>query len=320
MRRTRRQGEGRGGGAGEATGGSGEARRVELLTMREAVERYVRPGQWTYIGNFGSLNFSFGHEIIRRGVRGLWVVMSGGGILLDQLVGAGAVERVVVAHVWNVVGPCPAYNWRRWTEGGIEEGQVTELSLGSLNLALLAGAYGLPFVPVTGLSGTSYPAVLGAEWYRQVVDPFSAEQVGALAPLRPALGVIHAQQVDEYGNARVLGPRGEVAFAAMASEKVLIVAEELVGHEVVRERPWETVVPGQLVVGIVVEPWAAHPEGVYGYYDRDVEHFRLYGEMSRTEEGFRAYLEKFVTGVEDRAEYLRTLEREGLWSPERLRL
>ena len=149
---------------------------------------------------------AFGHELIRQQRRQLRIIRSAGGILADQLIGAGAVTQLVCAHVWNSVGPRPTWAFRRALERGIpHELQVEELSFGSLTLALFAGAAGLPFMPTTPALGTGHftqrsflPGKLA-----QLVSPFGGTPTTVVAPITPALGVFHAHRVDAFGNAQV---------------------------------------------------------------------------------------------------------------------
>ncbi|MEN3270163.1 MAG: glutaconate CoA-transferase, subunit [Pseudonocardia sp.] len=83
-----------------ADGGSGPA----LLSLADAVRRHVRPGVRVYLGNFGAQLFSVGHEIIRQGCSHLDVVIASGGLLMDQMLGAGVLRSATFAHCWSPVG------------------------------------------------------------------------------------------------------------------------------------------------------------------------------------------------------------------------
>jgi glutaconate CoA-transferase subunit A len=80
----------------------------------------------------------------------------------------------------------------------------------------------------------------------------------------------------------------------------------------IRERPEATVAPGFMVDAIVVEPWAAHPSDSYGYYYRDLRHYALYGEMSRTPEGFERYVDEWIIRPGSHAGLLAKLGDEAL--------
>ena len=84
------------------------------MSMREAVLRYVPDGQELLIGGFAfSDPTALAHELIRQQRKNLFIMKTSGGVLVDQLIGAGCVERVLSCHVWNSVGPVPAHCFRR---------------------------------------------------------------------------------------------------------------------------------------------------------------------------------------------------------------
>ena len=56
------------------------------------------------------------HELIRQSRKGLYVMKTSGGVLVDMLIGAGCVDRLLFCHVWNSVGPVPAHCFRRALE------------------------------------------------------------------------------------------------------------------------------------------------------------------------------------------------------------
>jgi glutaconate CoA-transferase subunit A len=86
-----------------------------------------------------------------------------------------------------------------------------------------------------------------------------------------------------------------------------VVAEELVDTEVIRQRPELTLLPGTLVAAVAHEPGGTHPAPLQGFHDHDAAAYRDYANASATEEGFHAWLERWVLGVADRSEYLARL-------------
>jgi glutaconate CoA-transferase subunit A len=282
-----------------------------FLTMAEAVERFVGDGQEVLIGGFAySDPLAFAHELIRQERRRLQVIKTSGGLLVDQLIGAGCVDSVLLCHLWNSVGPEPAHCFRRAVEHGRPGPlRVEELSYGAMTMALLAGACGLPFMPTTPVQGTGHftHRSFRPDKLDVVRSPFGDGDVVVVAPLRPALGVFHVQRADALGNAQMLGPTAEFRYAIASCRKVIVIAEELVDTAEVRARPELTVAPGFMVDAVVVEPWAAHPTDSYGGYRRDLDHHRLYGEASRTEEGFERYADEWIRGNADHAAFVRKL-------------
>ena len=282
-----------------------------VLTMREAVERHIRDGQEVMIGGFAfSDPTALAHELIRQRRKGLYVMKTSGGVLVDMLIGAGCIDRVLFCHIWNSVGPVPAHCFRRALEQGIPNPvAVEELSYGAFTMALLAGACDLPFMPTTPVQGAGHFTcrTFLPDKFALVESPFGGGAVCVVPPIKPALGVFHVHRVDRLGNAQLFGPAGEMRYSIAACKKVIVVAEELVDTAVIRQRPEATVAPGFMVDAIVVEPWAAHPTDSYGYYYRDLQHNDLYGEMTHTEDGFRRYVDEWIIGTSDHREFVTKL-------------
>ena len=72
----------------------------------------------------------------------------------------------------------------------------------------------------------------------------------------------------------------------------------------VRADPNRTLIPGLIVDAVVVEPWGAHPSYAQGHYDRDNEFYVAWENISRDPAALARYLDEYVLGVSDRAEYL----------------
>lgn len=258
-----------------------------VLSLDAAVREHVHGGASVYLGNFGAQLFAVGHEIIRQGRVDLDMIIGSGGILLDQLMGAGAVRSAVFGHCWSPVGPYPAYNFRRLAESGESSVVFHEISLGMFTAALTAGAWGVPFMPFPGLEGTGF---LTEDWSRGRVDrvesSFGAASV--VKAITPDVAFVHADRCDPEGNAWVNGPVSEVPVAAAASGTAILVVEEMTDAEDVRERG--ITMPGYLFAGVVVHPGAVAPDGAAGRYGRDVEAYVEYAHRSKTTEGFHGWL------------------------------
>jgi glutaconate CoA-transferase, subunit A len=257
------------------------------LSLPEAVARYVPDGARVYLGNFGAQLFCAGHELIRQGRRDLDVVVSSGGLLLDQLFGAGLVRTATFSHCWSPVGPAAAWNFRRLAESGAAAGRLHELPLGWLNAALAAGAQQLPFMPVPDLPGTGYVTEDWPGGRTQVIEtPFGSARV--ISAEVPDIAFVHADLADAGGNAAIRGPLGETVLAAQAARATVVVAEQVVPTAEVLAAG--VTLPGLVVDAVVERPGAVGPDGAVGRYDRDVAAYRHYSAASRTADGFRQWL------------------------------
>jgi glutaconate CoA-transferase, subunit A len=260
---------------------------MSSLSLPEAVAQYARDGSRVYLGNFGAQLFCVGHELIRQGRRELDIVIASGGLLLDQLFGAGVVRSATFGHCWSPVGPAPAWNFRRLAESGAAAGRLHELPLGWLTAALAAGAQQLPFMPVPDLPGTGYVAEDWTGGRTQVVETsFGAARV--ISAEVPDVAFVHADLADAEGNATIRGPLGETVHAVQAARVTVVVAEEIVPAAEVLAAG--VTLPALLVDAVVARAGAVRPDGALGRYDRDVSAYRHYSAASRTVAGFREWL------------------------------
>lgn len=271
------------------------------LSVAEAVAEYVKGGTTVYIGNFGAQLFAVGHEIVRQDCCDLHLIMGSGGILMDQLIGSGCVAEATFSHCWSPVGPAPASCFRRAMES-MERSMVPhEMSLGSLTAGLTAAAWGVPFMPVPLSAGNDFGNE-GGNATTSVDSPYGpADVVKAIAP---DVAFIHVDGVTRRGDGLLRSPRGEAVAAAAAAGIVVLVAEELVDDEAVaRSSPAAVAFPGMLTSAIVVSPGAVHPDGVAGRYDRDISWYRAYSSAARTEDGFEAWMHRWVRRSDFYREY-----------------
>ena len=162
---------------------------VPRLTLRELVERHVPDGQELFVGGFAfSDPMALAHELVRQGRRGLDVYKTSGGLLVDLLLGAGAIGRLTFCHVWNSVGPQAAHAFRRAIQDGVPlRPEIEELSYGSYSAALVAGAWGLPFMPTTPMVGAGHftTHAFRPDKLALVTSPFDATPVTVAKAIRP---------------------------------------------------------------------------------------------------------------------------------------
>jgi len=121
--------------------------------------------------------------------------------------------------------------------------------------------------------------------------------------LNPDVAIVHVQRADAEGNAHIWGIIGEQKEAAFAAGRVILTAEEIVSPDVIRSDPNRTLIPGFIVDAVCHTPFASHPSYTQGYYDRDNDFYLKWDEISKTKESVQRYLDEWVFGVKDRAEY-----------------
>jgi glutaconate CoA-transferase subunit A len=282
---------------------------VKLTTMREAIATYVHDGDTVAIEGFTAcICFAAAHEIIRQGRRDLTLCRMTPDLIYDQMVAAGCARKLVFSYLGNPgVGPLHAV--RRAVEKSIPAPlELEEYSHFGMVARYIAGAYRLPFFPLRSYLGSDLPKVNPR--IRFVESPYGDGAVAVVPPLNPDVAIIHAQRADANGNTQLWGLLGAQKEAAFAARHVIVVAEEIVDEEVIRSDPNRTLIPGLIVDAVVHEPYGAHPSYVQGYYDRDNDFYLRWDEISRDEAATCAWLEEWVYGVRDRAEYVEKMGRE----------
>ena len=152
---------------------------------------------------------------------------------------------------------------------------------------LRAASLGVPFEPLIGLLGTDLPATADL---RTVKDPWSGDDVYVVPALRPQWAVLHVQEADVRGNARVFGSPGYDLLMAGAADQVILTAERIVPREELERLPELTRIPELAVAAVVECPGGARPGGCAGCYDVDTAGVRRYLEAARTPQGLAAYL------------------------------
>jgi glutaconate CoA-transferase, subunit A len=280
---------------------------TKLMTMRDAIAQFVPNGSSVVMSAAleSLIPFAAGHEIIRQQIRDLTLVGPISDILFDQLIGAGCAKKIVAAWVGNVSAGL-GHNYRRAQEQGIPHRlEVWDHSNFTIALALLAGGLGAPYIPTYSLLGSDLPKTNPS--LKEVASPFGDEKTLLVPALRPDIAILHVQRSDADGNAHAWGNLGISEEAALASERVIIVAEEIVPREVIVGDPNRVLAPSFKVCAVVHEPGGAHPSPVQGHYNRDHEFYHEYHRATRTQEGNDGWLDGWVVGVRDRAEYLKKL-------------
>jgi glutaconate CoA-transferase, subunit A len=275
----------------------------KLTTLKEAISKYMRDGDLVYAAGFTHLiPFAAGHEIIRQGLKDLILARATPDLIYDQVVTAGCARKVIFSYMGN-----PGVGSLRVVRAEIEAGNLEweEYSHFSMISRLQAGAAGLPFMPMNPTAAGDLESVNPA--YRTVTDPYSGGEVVVVPALNPDVAIVHVQRADADGNAQIWGIIGEQKEAAFAADRVILTAEEIVDPQVIRSDPNRTLIPGFIVDAVCHVPFCAHPSYTQGYYDRDNTFYLEWDRISKSRDELRAYLDEWVYGVTDRAEYWQKL-------------
>jgi glutaconate CoA-transferase subunit A len=253
----------------------------KLTTLSAAIQSHVHSGDTIYAAGFTHLiPFAAGHEIIRQGLRDLVIARATPDLIYDQLVAAGCARKVIFSYMGN-----PGVGSLHVVRSEIEAGRLKweEYSHFSMITRLQAGAAGLPFLPMNPTAALDLEKA--NPLYRKVKDPYSDREVVTVPALNPDVAIVHVQRADSEGNAHIWGIIGEQKEAAFAARRVILTAEEIVSQELIRSDPNRT----------------------QGYYDRDNAFYLKWDSISRDTNTVQTYLEEWVYGVKDRADYWQKL-------------
>jgi glutaconate CoA-transferase, subunit A len=281
----------------------------KVRSLHDAIANDVQDGMSIAMGcGLESLiPFAASCEIIRQRKMNLTLIGPISDMQFDQLIGAGCVKKIIASWVGNVAAGL-GHNYRRAAEAGIPNTiEIEEHSNFTIGLGLQAAGIGLPFMPTKSIKGSDFRK---GEQFSLVRCPFTNEELVAVRAIRPDVAVLHVQRADREGNAHVWGNFGVMREAALAAKKVILTCEEIVHHDVILSDPNRNIIPGFLVSSVAHEPGGAHPSPVQGYWRRDDDFYFDYHKASRTREGFKEWLEKWILGVKDHRAFLALLGKE----------
>ena len=289
----------------------------KLLDLAQAAA-LVPDGASLSLGGFTTQRhpMAFVYELIRQRRRDLYLFGHSPGGDWDILLGAGCVKRVELAYeadeAFGTIGP-------RWRQA-VQRGQVEweDYSNFAMVTRFQAGAMGLPFLPTRSLFGSDVLAkeVLTAE--QRAADPRTSPlktaviespfQAGDKLVLLPAIHtefcILHVQKASQSGLIRIEGQSFADNLQALCADTVIVTAEEIVSEDELRLEPERNLLPPFVVKHVCHVPFGAHPYAVYNYYDYDPRQLKAYHEGAASDEGFQAYLAKYVLNASDFEGYL----------------
>jgi glutaconate CoA-transferase, subunit A len=278
----------------------------KVTSLADAVREYVRDGMTVALEGFGHLiPFAAGHEIIRQRRHDLTLCRMTPDLIADQLIGAGCVSALV-ASFFASGSAGSLYEIRRRVEAHDPAPlRLEEYSHYGMVCRYQAGASGLPFFPLRSYAGSDIPALNPR--VRRVDSPYGEGAVYVVPPLRPDVTIIHAQRADRLGNVQIWGILGAQQEAVFAADRAVVLVEEIVDEETIRNDPNRTVIPAHAVDAVVHCPRGAHPSYAQGYYDRDSAFYREWTAISRDRQRLLRWLDDWVYALPDREAYLAKL-------------
>ncbi len=235
---------------------------------------------------------AFAHALVRAGRRGLRLVgVPISGYVTDLLIGAGAVASVQTSAVsLGEAGLAPRFT------AAVKSGTitVTDATCPAIHTMLEAAEKGVPFIPLRGILGSD---VLEHRPDWKVIDnPFAGggDPIVLLPALQPDVCAFHAVMADREGNVWV-GRNRELATLSHASKRTLVTVERIYDGNLLED---EKLAPGAIsavyIEAVALAARGAWPLGLLDEYAPDPAAIREYARLARSDEGFRAWLDRHV--------------------------
>jgi glutaconate CoA-transferase subunit A len=229
------------------------------------------------------------HEIVRQGKRGLEVVKTAGSYDVDLLCAAGCAAAISAGYIGYETPFGMARAYRRAVETGLVEAR--EHVCATVIAGLRAAIQGVPFMPVAGLQGSDLPA---ARNFRAVYDPYGDDEVYVVPALPLDVAIVHVQEADVFGNARIRGTRFEDDLMVKAAARVIVTAERIVAGESFVAAPESVTIPGFLVDAVVEAPGGAWPFSCATLYDYDADYLAAWAAAAADPDKASRFIEERI--------------------------
>src|SRR5512139_2975114 len=273
----------------------------KLMSVSEAVSRFIPDGTYVASGGFGGVRIASAvlHELVRQRKKHLG--LAGHTATHDfQILAAGkCFDRCDVAYVVGLEMRGLSPNARRYLESG--EVKMTEWTNASLAWRYKAAAMGVPFLPIRTVLGTDTLKYSAA---KHISCPFTGKKLLAVPALYPDVGIVHVHRADIYGNAQIDGITIADYDVGRASKHLIVTTERLVETEEILRDPVKTLFPFWVVDAVCHVPYGSYPGNMPYEYFSDEKHLAEWMEAETDLKTFQAFLDKYIYGVKNFAEYI----------------
>jgi glutaconate CoA-transferase, subunit A len=302
----------------------------KVIDLSTAIARFVSDGCHLSIGGF-TINrnpMAAVYEIIRQRKRRLHLYAHSNGQGLDELVGAGCVDRLEIAYAGTGRFSPTCVRFRKAVLSGALK--VEDYSNYQMTLRFTAGAMGVPFLPVRSGLGTDIIQRWGFDPELRCADPTLPDKklvvydnpfgdwadtakVVLVPAIHPDVTLLHVQKADRTGTVRIEGLHFGDVEQAKAARHVVVTCETLLEGDELRREPEFNQLPFMIVDAVVPVPMGAYPTACYRYYDYDPAYLGRYDRWAKDDTQYEAYLKRCIFDVSDHAGLL------ALQPPEQLR-
>lgn len=205
------------------------------------------------------------------------------GLESDLLIGAGLVRQMRSCYFGlEIFGLAPMFTYCA-NHGQL---QIIEETEASLAMGLRAQMAGVGFMPARAWLGTDLPRLRPD--VKTIRDPYNGEELMAFPAIAPTVAVIHALRADPEGNADIGINKAADIELAIASQRVIITAEEIVPALAKAE------IAAPFVDAVAPAPRGAAPSSCHPYYAVDGLALMDYTERVSDPPSFQAFLQAWL--------------------------
>ena len=278
----------------------------KVMSVAEAVSRFVKDGDYVASGGFGAnrIGTAVLHEILRQKKRNLgfaghttthdFQIMTAGNMNGEKLL-----ARVDAAYIVGLEARGLSPHARRVMQSG--EVTVCEWSNYALACRFRAAAMGVPFIPARCMLGTDTFKQSAA---KEIEYPFTGDRLVALPALYPDVSIVHVHESDYYGNCRIKGITIADLDLARASKRLIVSTERIITNDEIRSAPWATDIPSFCVDAVCEVPYGSYPGNMPGEYFSDEDHLAEWLRVEKDQAQLCAFLGEYIYGVKGFEEYL----------------
>ena len=296
----------------------------KVADLKTAIGTYIKDKSHISIGGFtvNRAPMAAVNEIIRQRIKGLHLYVHSAGQGIDDLIGAGCIDKIELAYSGNGRFAPTGIRFRKSVQNN--EIRVEDYSNYQMTLRFMAGAMGLPFLPVRSGFGTDifekwgFSKELRAsedripdEKIKMIDNPFPGwcgiEKLAVVPAINPDVTLIHVQKADAQGTVRIQGLTYADVEQAKCARHLIVTCEEIVDSEEIRKDPDANTLPHFLVDAVCHVPFGAFPTACYHYYDYAVDFLKSHETWAKDDNLYREYLDRYIYGTRHHQDFLRII-------------
>lgn len=193
--------------------------------------------------------------------------------------------------------------------------ELENWTLSSLQQRLMAGAFGVPFMPTRTITDSSM-ADENRLRFQQMTDPFgSGESVGIVKAMRPDISIVHGCVSDMEGNVILAAPYGEDIWGPLAStDGVVATVEKIVPTPFIQKYAALVKIPAYRVNAVCIAPLGLHPFSLAGPgiddldpYEQDTDFLDALHEVALEDQRLDGWIRKWILDCSTHHDYLERL-------------